>query len=406
MKNVLIVDDEKSLILTLKTGFEAYKDQFNVLTAENGREAMKIMDSTNLDLVVTDLKMPVMDGLELLAYMSINLPSVPFIVMTAFGTPAIEKKLKKMNMLQMIEKPLDFEELVQSISEHLEGDGKEGVGTLSGISLSNFLQLIEMEQKTCLLEVRSEGKKQGMFYCKDGELYDAVCGDITGEEAVYKLLALAKVQLSFRSLPKKMIKRRIKTKLMSLLLGGLSQKDEHEAEKIDPSELDPVLDIIEGDLLQKEDADPQGSAEISVTKNHKTDKGVNEMAEIKEVLGKFKDVDGFQAVGAFSPNGEMVAEVNPAGIKIGELGALANDVLLKAQKATEIMGVGRGQLVHIEAPKAHIVARCLNEATDFAATSAGRAHVHMVVVLNKECNLAMAKMKVDGVIQEIAGFFR
>lgn len=130
------------------------------------------------------------------------------------------------------------------------------------------------------------------------------------------------------------------------------------------------------------------------------------MAEIKEVLGKFKDVEGFQAVGAFSPNGELVAEVNPSGIKIAELGALANDVLLKAQKATEIMGVGRGQMVHIEAPKAHIVARCLNEATDFAATQTGRAHVHMVVVLSKECNLAMAKMKVDGVIQEIASFFR
>jgi predicted regulator of Ras-like GTPase activity (Roadblock/LC7/MglB family) len=135
-------------------------------------------------------------------------------------------------------------------------------------------------------------------------------------------------------------------------------------------------------------------------------KGVNNMAEMTEVLEKFKTVEGFQAAGAFSPQGEMVTSVNPAGIKLDELGALANDVLLKAQKATEIMNVGRGQLVHVEAPKAHVLARCLNEATDFAATASGRAHVHMVVILEKEANVAMAKMKLDGIIQEIADFFR
>ncbi|MEJ2326051.1 MAG: hypothetical protein P8Y25_04165, partial [Chromatiaceae bacterium] len=48
------------------------------------------------------------------------------------------------------------------------------------------------------------------------------------------------------------------------------------------------------------------------------------------------------------------------------------DALLKAQKTTETMNVGRGQLVHVEAPKAHVICRCLNEATDFASTAAGR----------------------------------
>lgn len=130
------------------------------------------------------------------------------------------------------------------------------------------------------------------------------------------------------------------------------------------------------------------------------------MADMKEVLEKFKTIDGFQAVGAFSPNGEMVAECNSTGVNLAELGALANDVLLKAQKTTETMNVGRGQLVHVEAPKAHVICRCLNEATDFAATTSGRAHVHMVLILSTDGNVAMGKMKVASVIQEIAEFFR
>jgi predicted regulator of Ras-like GTPase activity (Roadblock/LC7/MglB family) len=130
------------------------------------------------------------------------------------------------------------------------------------------------------------------------------------------------------------------------------------------------------------------------------------MAEMKEILEKFKSVDGFQAVGVFSPNGELVAESNVAGINLAEVGALANDVLLKAQKSTEIMHVGRGQMVHVEAPKGHVICRCLNESTDFSATTSGRAHLHMVLLLNADGNLAMGKMKAASVIQELAVFFR
>jgi predicted regulator of Ras-like GTPase activity (Roadblock/LC7/MglB family) len=135
-------------------------------------------------------------------------------------------------------------------------------------------------------------------------------------------------------------------------------------------------------------------------------KGELKMADINEVLEKFKVVDGFQAVGAFSPNGEMVAECNVNGSNLAEMGALANDVLLKAQKTTEVMNVGRGQLVHVEAPKSHVICRCLNEATDYASTASGRAHVHMVLILDKEGNVAMGKMKIASAIQEIAEFFR
>lgn len=130
------------------------------------------------------------------------------------------------------------------------------------------------------------------------------------------------------------------------------------------------------------------------------------MAKIEETLGRLKDVEGFMAVGIFTSNGEMAAQVNNSGIKIAEIGSLANDVLLKAQKATGMMDVGRGQTVHIEAPKAHIIAQCYNENADFSVTEAGKAHIHLVLLLAKDGNLAMAKMKLGSVIQEAAAAFR
>ena len=130
------------------------------------------------------------------------------------------------------------------------------------------------------------------------------------------------------------------------------------------------------------------------------------MGAMEDVIGKLKDIDGFIAAGAFASNGEMLSQVANSGVSLAELGALANDVLLKAQNSTDIMGVGRGNQVHIEAPKANILVRCLNENTDFAANEPGRAHVHMVLLLEKEGNVGLAKLRLNSVVQEVAPLCR
>lgn len=399
MKSVLIVDDEKSLLLSMQAGFDAYKDRFDVITARNGKEATAILGTMPISLVVTDLKMPEMDGFELLGFLQHNFPQIPVIVMTAFGTPEIETRLSQTGMIRMLEKPVDFEELTQLILSLLEQDFTGG--TLTGISLPSFLQLIEMERNTCLMEIKSMDGRQGLLYFNQGVLYDAVFGDLIAEEAALQLFALDDVKISFRNLPTKKLKRRIKRKLMSLLMEGARLKDERQGTTDQAGEMQTPSSEVETaataatDKIKDQRVDGQPST-----------KGETNMSDINAILEKFKVIDGFQAAGAFSPNGEMVAECNVNGTNLGEMGALANDVLLKAQKTTEIMNVGRGQLVHVEAPKAHVICRCLNEATDFASTASGRAHVHVVLILEKDGNVAMGKMKVASVIQELAEFFR
>ena len=70
------------------------------------------------------------------------------------------------------------------------------------------------------------------------------------------------------------------------------------------------------------------------------------------------------------------------------------------------MNVGRGQLVHVEAPKAHIIARCLNEADNFSDTQSGKAHIHLVLMLTKDANLAMGTINLESIIHEVAESFR
>lgn len=119
LKYVLIVEDEKTFQLTLLDGLRKYEQNLRVLTAENGRIAKEILETLPIDLIVTDLKMPEMDGIELLAYIRKNHPYVPVIVMTAFGNPELEKWLESIGVFAYLEKPIDFMELTNKIFDAL-----------------------------------------------------------------------------------------------------------------------------------------------------------------------------------------------------------------------------------------------------------------------------------------------
>jgi DNA-binding NtrC family response regulator len=116
VREVLIVDDEEPLLLSIAEGLSIYKKYFNLLTATNGIEAVTLLKSSPIiDLVITDLSMPKMDGFELIAYMNRNYPKIPVIMMTAFGTPKIEEIIRQMGIYLYLEKPLDINTIADNI---------------------------------------------------------------------------------------------------------------------------------------------------------------------------------------------------------------------------------------------------------------------------------------------------
>lgn len=414
MKNVLIVDDETRLLQTIEVGLKSNQDEFEVITACNGKEAVEVLKKHRIDLVVTDLRMPEMDGFELLSFLSNTYPFMPNVVMTAFATPEIEEKLNATGTLKLLEKPLDIEKLAKAINEGLKQDSSEGA--IAGFSLANFLQLLAMEKKTCLLNVR-DSMVQGYIYLHQGEIHAAVSGSLKGEEAAYQLLARDHVKITFQKLPKRKVQKMIKKSLMSLLMEAMRRKDEKTKSDGAATEVESVAETIEvpeaekkselKEMLQTDSTSPvkeENGEQLAPKQEPKI--GDIEMGKLEDTLGKMSEIEGFMAAGVFTPNGEMAAQLNNSSLKLAEIGSLANDVLLKAQKATDIMNVGRGTLVHIDAPDAHILARCFNESSDYAQTQAGKAHIHMVVVLKKEGNLAMTKMRLDTIVHEVAEAFR
>ena len=109
MSKLLIVDDEQSYRQLLTLVFEG--DGHQIRTAMNGREALEMLEAEPAEVIITDVRMPDMDGIELLRHVREFLPDVGFVLMTAFATVDTAREAFKLGADDFIQKPFDVEEL-------------------------------------------------------------------------------------------------------------------------------------------------------------------------------------------------------------------------------------------------------------------------------------------------------
>ena len=118
METVLIVDDEKNYPPILSAVLE--EEGFETLMAYSGEEALSVLKNSDVDLVLTDMKMPSLDGIELLERIKEKDPGLPVIMMTAHGT--VEKAVEAMQKgaYNYILKPFDNERLVIYVNKAIQ----------------------------------------------------------------------------------------------------------------------------------------------------------------------------------------------------------------------------------------------------------------------------------------------
>lgn len=248
VRNVLIVDDEKLFIKSIADGLKAYekKHHFKMLSAQNGQEALKCFQGNDIALLITDLRMPEMDGITLISHVHNQYPAVPIIVMTAFGSPQIEKQVKKLGILHYLEKPIGFDELRDHILHELNHKKKSRI---EGVTLASFLQLIWMEKMTCTLTVKN-GEISGTLSVLSGELKNAKTDNLDGMDAALEILDWTNVtiELDENYAPDR---ETIKVSIEELLMESFRRKDERNA---DPSiEYESLNSADQINIFEKED---------------------------------------------------------------------------------------------------------------------------------------------------------
>lgn len=196
-KLVLLVDDEEILLKGMLRWLEKNAAGFGVMGAADGTEALELIDRHKPDLVVSDVRMPGLSGLDLLLACRRRYPYTRFVICTSYGTAELERDSLNFGALRFLRKPVDLKLLEKTIGEILTADAvRDQAGFLSGISVAGFVQLLAAERQTASLSLAGPGRDSGRLFFDDGELIHAECEDLTGETAALKLLAWDKAEMS------------------------------------------------------------------------------------------------------------------------------------------------------------------------------------------------------------------
>ncbi len=121
--SILVVDDE---LLIRDLLYDFFHDQgWDITVAEDGQKALDIMQEKRFDVVLTDLRMPTMDGMTLTSQVQKEYPDVPVVIMT--GYPSVETAVEALRkrVADYITKPFNVNDLFKRVTSHLLSDGRK-----------------------------------------------------------------------------------------------------------------------------------------------------------------------------------------------------------------------------------------------------------------------------------------
>ncbi len=128
--SILIVDDDQNVLEVLEARLESAG--FLIHKAENGRDAIQLLQNKKIDLMISDMKMPGMSGMEVLSKARSLNPGLPIIFLTAYGTIPDAVKAVKAGAIDYLAKPFDGRELVYKLRKVLEESPLMGAGENDG----------------------------------------------------------------------------------------------------------------------------------------------------------------------------------------------------------------------------------------------------------------------------------
>jgi len=233
---VLVVDDEETLTWSMTKTLAKDTGKYELIIANTGADALQILKKGPIDVVVTDIRMPDLDGLDLLSFVREKYPSTKVIIMTAYGSPEVQKEATKRGSYYYLEKPFEISDIRTLILKALDEERRGGfVGQVVDLQLVDIIQMGCLGRFSMSLSV-SQGNEEGLIYFKNGDITHAELGDLEGKDALYTMLAWNEGRFNSQmgiSPPKETITDQWE----HLLLEGMRRLDESVAEERDSTVL-------------------------------------------------------------------------------------------------------------------------------------------------------------------------
>jgi len=191
---VLFVDDDRALLEAISVLYEILGDKtWEIHRATTADQALALLNQKAVDLVVLDIGMPVLDGIQLLTLIHRRYPDVKKAVLTGSDAPGHRETCLANGAELFIRKPVSGEGMkavFTALNELISWAQRKGFsGMLRQVGLSDVIQMECLGGNSSILEVRNQ-HMQGQIYIESGAIVHATAGTQAGEKAFYRLLSL------------------------------------------------------------------------------------------------------------------------------------------------------------------------------------------------------------------------
>ena len=187
---ILLVDDDQDFLEVYWEILKAIPTKPEVHTASSGARALALLESEPFNLLIVDLNMPKMDGLQVIAIARRKYPQLRIVVWTAIADEQFRARAYGMGVDQYWQKPASEDErkhLLESVDAMLQFDPQGGFRGVQSKSLVDLIQLECLSQNSTLLHVVN-GALEGNIWISSGEVIEAETGDQKGETAFRTIL--------------------------------------------------------------------------------------------------------------------------------------------------------------------------------------------------------------------------
>lgn len=418
MKRVLVVDDEADMLWMLQRNLNKDMEGVEILAAESGEEALSILSDKDINLVISDINMPGMNGLDLLVEINNRYPETGVIIMTAYPSNTYENQAMMSGSLRFIEKPFDIKEVRKIVEETLHSE--EGFqGTIDGVDLMDIVQFNGLSRATAALKVATD-KDEGMIFFKDGAVVHAMCESESGENAFFRILSFQGGSLqNIRGVEPPVVS--IRKSLESLLLEVANRSDEMPEDQKDLQQEESNLDDLDFDLLEQADdvkdqddtvLEDEVSPDLDIVEESvsevidedTTEESVEdasitatedlEMTNIQKILAEFTNIEGVHTACLVGRDGFLLDSLARAGIDTEMIGAIASSGFGSAESMGSQLGQGDLKMTMLEYDNGPVM---------FAPVG---VEAFLVIVADQDTNLGWIRIAIkknSSKIEEVAG---
>ena len=229
---ILLVDDDPDLLALYQEVLSGLPGDPEILTTDSGARAVTMLEEQPFRLLITDLKMPRMDGLQLLSVVRRKHPNLRTIVLTSVVDEQFRSRVYALGVDLFWQKPgteSEFEMFKETVASLVEREDQEGFRGMQSKSLVDIIQLECLSQGSPVLRI-TNGPLVGKIWITAGELIDAEAGHLTGVEAFQHVLSWKAGSFEVLS-PEPDRPRTINVPYNALLLESAQAIDEASASK-------------------------------------------------------------------------------------------------------------------------------------------------------------------------------